>query len=84
MEVYGGIGRRARKLLSHLAHSANDKKRGRDGTTYSLLRPVSYYKHHLRAIASAVVFSDARNIAAEMYKVKQRAFEVSGSPTHVG
>ena len=76
MEALGGLGRRARKLILFAARRAVDKKRGRDGTKYSRVRPASFLSHHLSAVASAVVMADARNILIELVKVKQRAFEV--------
>ena len=77
VETYGGLGHRGRKLLGHCAVVSVDKKRGRDGTRYSTIRPAPFFKHHLRAIASAVVMQDARDTLVQMRKMKQRAFELA-------
>ena len=41
------------------ARRSGDKKRGRDGTKYSRFHKRNYLSHHLAAIVSAVVLTDA-------------------------
>ena len=48
-----------RKYLSSHVNFSADKKRGRDGTKYSLMRPTSFLTHHMHQISSAAVITDA-------------------------
>jgi len=75
VETLGGIGHRARKLILFSSRRAMDKKRGRDGTRYSRVRPAGFIKHHLRAISIAAVMGSARHALVEADKFKQRVFE---------
>ena len=54
------------------ARRAGDKKRGRDGTKYSRFHKRNYLSHHLAAIVSAVVLTDASNIQDGISALKQR------------
>ena len=47
-----------------------DKKRGRDGTKYSLMRPTSFLTHHMHQISSAAVITDACNIEKDIIDLK--------------
>ena len=72
IETFGGFGFFLVKLLSFLSRRAKDKKRGRDGTKYSRVRPgLSYWTHHSRRISSAVVMTNAANIEHECVLLKQ-------------
>ena len=51
---------------------AGDKRRGRDGTKYSRFHRRNYLSHHLAAIVSAVVLTDASNIEDGITALKQR------------
>ena len=56
----------------HTTRRAGDKKRGRDGTKYSRFHKRNYLSHHLAAIVSAVVLTDASNIEDGITALKQR------------
>ena len=72
IETFGGFGTFLVKLLSFLSRRAKDKKRGRDGTKYSRMRPgASFWTHHSRRISSAVVMTNAANIEHECMLLKQ-------------
>ena len=71
VEVYGGVGRTAARLIRFSARRAQNKKHGRDSTHYSRFRRhTSYLAHHTRAISGAAVFGDARHIEAAISDLK--------------
>ena len=62
--------------MKFTARRAKDKKRGRDGTKYSRVRPhTDFLTHHLRAISGAAVMNNADGIA----HLKLRALEIASS-----
>ena len=71
-EVFGGLASRACATIKFGARRAGDKKRGRDGTKYSRFHKRNYLSHHLAAIVSAVVLTDASNIEDGISALKQR------------
>ena len=71
-EVFGGLASRACATIKFGARRAGDKKRGRDGTKYSRFHRRNYLSHHLAAIVSAVVLTDASNIEDGITALKQR------------
>ena len=60
--MFGGLASRACATIKFGARRPGDKKRGRDGTKYSRFHKRNYLSHHLAAIVSAVVLTDASNI----------------------
>ena len=77
VEALGGIGRRGARCLRFLARRAKDRKRGRDGTSYSKFHPSNYLSHHLTNIVTAAVYSDAKHIEDGVYGLKQRAYDLA-------
>ena len=61
VEDTGGLGPGMQRVLKGAARTAGDRKRGRDGTLYSIHRPSGYYTHHLRAIATGAALGSARH-----------------------
>ena len=79
VEALGGIGRRGARCLRFLARRAKDRKRGRDGTTYSRFPPSNYLSHHLSAISMAAVYADACHIDDGVTGLKQDAHAAGSS-----
>ena len=80
VETTGGIGFGGARTLKACSRCANDKKRGRDGTAYSVHRATSYFTHHLRAISSAAVFGNAAHIERLILAKKTRAADYASKP----
>ena len=78
----GGIAPGLQRVLKGSARTAGDRKRGRDGTLYSIHRPSGYYTHHLRAIATGAALGSARHGNAQIVSKKQRALESRSPPCH--
>ena len=70
VEALGGLCPALFRWLKYSARRAGDHKKGRDGTKYSRVRPVSFLTHHMRQISSAAVITDAANIEKELTGLK--------------
>ena len=70
VEAFGGTCPSLLRWLKYSARRAGDRKKGRDGTKYSRVRPVSFLTHHLRQISSAAVITDAMAIEKELIGLK--------------
>ena len=79
VEVFGGLASRACSTIKYCARRAQDKKRGRDGTKYSRFHRRNYLSHHLAAIVSAAVLTDASNIEDGIVALKQSAMGLTAA-----
>ena len=79
VESFGGIASGGARLLRFLSRRAKDKKRGRDGTSYSNFHKNSYLSHHLASISMAAVYYDALHIDDGVDGLKQRALALADS-----
>ena len=78
VETLGGVASTAARLMKFTARRAKDKKRGRDGTKYSRVRPhTDFLTHHLRAISGAAVMNNAAAIVDSIAHLKSRALAIA-------